>query len=195
MTARHPVELGFVDQEARIDGRRIARHAQPQAGRAAAIGHRLADIDELDPADRAVARRGGARASAHTDGVSRHSVGATSVIAPSGGGDQLGVEQIGSDRVGERRPRHRRPRRNRTRRRAAASASTSGRLSANAFSCANSTGPLATATTSLWNAPAAIASSDCSANRVRSGSSAWRRATAFDASRCWRAGKAPPVTP
>ena len=51
---REAVELRLVDQEARIDRRRIARDAQPQAGGAAAIGHRLADIDEFDPADRAV---------------------------------------------------------------------------------------------------------------------------------------------
>ena len=35
----------------------IGHHAQAQAGRAAAIGHRLAHVDELDPADSAVRRQ------------------------------------------------------------------------------------------------------------------------------------------
>ncbi len=51
---------------------------------------------------------------------------------------------------------------------------------------------MATATTSLWKAPAAIASSDCRTNRVRAGSSRCSRATAREASTCWRAGKGPP---
>ena len=53
----------------------------------------------------------------------------------------------------------------------------------------------ASATTSLWKAPAAIASSDCAANKVRPWSRPCRRAIAFDASTCWRAGKPPPLTP
>ena len=42
---------------------------------------------------------------------------------------------------------------------------------------------------------AAIASSDCSANTIRAGSSWCRRAIALDASTCCRAGKAPPERP
>ena len=51
--------------------------------------------------------------------------------------------------------------------------------SAKAFSCAKSTRSFATATTSLWKAPAAIASSDCWTNRVRFAARQCSRAIAF----------------
>ena len=41
----------------------------------------------------------------------------------------------------------------------------------------------------------AIACTGCSTNNVRPGSSPCSCAMAFEACRCWRAGKAPPVTP
>src|SRR5205085_8315871 len=49
------VEPRLVDKKARIDCRRIGDDPQPQAGGTASIGHRLADIDDLDAADRAIA--------------------------------------------------------------------------------------------------------------------------------------------
>ena len=122
----------------------------------------------IDPADRAVdgevpldPRRDRRRVAA----LGRRDQGHRAV----GRGHQLGVEQIGADRVGQRHVgvgdldifELRAPRR--------AAGRAARALSAKACSCANSTGPLATATTSLWNAPAAIASSDCAANRTRAG--------------------------
>ena len=49
------IELGLVDHETRIDRGRIGDDAEPQACGASAIGHRLAHVDDLDSADRAVA--------------------------------------------------------------------------------------------------------------------------------------------
>ena len=145
--------------------RRVGNDAQPQAGGAAAVGHRLAHVDHLDAADRAVAgdvpldpaphRRSLARLARHDQ--RRLAVGRR---------DQLRVEQIGADRVGERHVGGRHFDIFEARRPAARSAAISASLSAKACSCANSTRSLATATTSLWKAPAAIASSDCSAKSV-----------------------------
>ena len=51
-----PIELGSVDQEAWVDRCRVGDNPQAKTGRAAAIGHRLADVDYLNSADRPVAR-------------------------------------------------------------------------------------------------------------------------------------------
>ena len=101
-------------------------------------------------------------------------------LARFGGNDQrhlsvgrsheLRIEQIGSHRILERHFGAQAPRHIRSPGTALATARRSARcLSANACSCANSTRSFATATTSLWKAPAAIASSDCSAKIVRVG--------------------------
>ena len=49
------VELCLVDHEARVDRRRVRDDSEAEAGGPAAIRHRLADVDHLDAADRAVA--------------------------------------------------------------------------------------------------------------------------------------------
>ena len=50
----NPVELLVVDQKARIHSRRICNDAKPETGGATTIGHRLAHIDDFDPANRSV---------------------------------------------------------------------------------------------------------------------------------------------
>jgi len=47
--------MDVVDQESRIDSRGIGNASKTKARRSAAIGHRLADIDDLHPADGPVA--------------------------------------------------------------------------------------------------------------------------------------------
>ena len=155
----------------------VGHDAQAQASRTAAVGHRLAHVDHFDAADRPVARdmaldpvpdrRSLARLARHDQ--SRLTVGR---------GHQLRVEQIRTDCIGERHlgGGHFDIIEAGT---SFSQAAMSELRSANACSCANSTRSFATATTSLWNAPAAIASSDCSAKITRSGSSRCSRAIAL----------------
>ena len=79
-----PIEPGLVDQEARIDRRWVGDDPQAQAGGTAAVGHRLADVDHFDPADRAVAGEVALQPAPHR-GVSRASLGTIRVVSPAGG--------------------------------------------------------------------------------------------------------------
>ena len=49
------VQLRVVDEKARVNRAGIRHYPEPKTSRSAAVGHRLADIDDLGPADRAVA--------------------------------------------------------------------------------------------------------------------------------------------
>jgi hypothetical protein len=97
---RDAIQPFLVNEEARIDGYRIAHDTQPQAGWASAIGHGLADIDRDQTAYRAIA--GNHRLKPAPDAWivlrfgrqdQRH--------AAIGQGHQLRVEQIGLDRIGK----------------------------------------------------------------------------------------------
>src|SRR5689334_17646171 len=44
------VELGLIHKEARIDLTGVGNHAKAQAGGSASVRHRLANVDDFDPA-------------------------------------------------------------------------------------------------------------------------------------------------
>src|SRR6476469_11281753 len=91
----HPIELGIVDHEARIEARRIADDAEPQAGRPSAVRHRLADVDNLDLADRPVARDVALKPVPYRRRIARLGW-EDQTILPGRQSDQLRVEQVGS---------------------------------------------------------------------------------------------------
>ena len=93
-------EPWLVYQEARIDRRRVRNDAQAQAGRAAAVGHRLAQVDDEQAADRSVPRSQPFEPLPHPRYLT-DLPGEDQTHAAFGKGHELAVEQIACDRFVE----------------------------------------------------------------------------------------------